>query len=86
MEEGNRLGIVAVIIEQNRKSVAEVNAILSGYHDVIQARMGIPNPEKDIYIISLVVELSTAQLGGLTGKLGNLEGVTVKSMLTNKSY
>ncbi len=83
---GNRIGIIAIIVEQHRKSVAEINNILSQYSDCIQARTGVPNHEKDIYVISLIVELTTEQLGAITGKLGNLPGVTVKSMLTNKSY
>lgn len=82
----NRIGIIAIIIEENRKSVAKVNEILSDYHECIRARTGIPNHEKDIYLISIIVEVNTEQLGALTGRLGNLPGVTVKSLLTNKSY
>ncbi|MEG2575988.1 MAG: iron-only hydrogenase system regulator, partial [Christensenella sp.] len=79
----NRIGIVAIIIEGNRENVTAVNAILSEYSDVVHARMGVPNKEKELYIISLVVEVTNEQLGALTGKLGNLAGVTVKSMMTN---
>ena len=48
--------------------------------------MGVPNREKGIYVISLVVEVNNEQLGAITGRLGNLKGVTVKSMMTNKTY
>ena len=82
----NRIGIIAVIIEEHRESVGEVNRILSEYSDCIHARMGVPNHEKDIYVISLVVEVTTEQLGAITGRLGKLKGVTVKSMMTNKTY
>ncbi len=82
----NRIGVIAIIIEENRKSVAEVNKILSDYADCVCARTGIPNREKDIYVISLIVEVTTEQLGAITGRLGNLPGVTVKSVLTNKTY
>ncbi len=81
-----RIGVVAVIIEQNRRSVEEVNHIFSEHHESILARTGIPNKEKDVYVITIVAELTTEELGALTGRLGNLPGVTVKSMLTNKSY
>lgn len=81
-----RIGVIAIVIEDHRKSVAEVNAILSDYSECVRARTGIPNQEKDIYVISLIVELTTEQLGAVTGRLGNLPGVTVKSVLTNKSY
>lgn len=82
----NRIGIIAIIIEENRESVAQVNAILSEYSALIHARMGVPNREKGIYVISLVVEVNNEQLGAITGRLGNLKGVTVKSMMTNKTY
>ena len=82
----NRIGIIAIIIEENRESVAQVNAILSEYSELIHARMGVPNREKGIYVISLVVEVNNEQLGTITGRLGNLKGVTVKSMMTNKTY
>ncbi|MEA4853848.1 MAG: TM1266 family iron-only hydrogenase system putative regulator [Christensenella sp.] len=82
----NRIGIIAILIEEHRESVEAVNHILSEYSGCIHARMGVPNQEKDLYVISLVVEVTTEQLGALTGRLGQLRGVTVKSMLTNKTY
>lgn len=82
----NRIGIIAIIIEGHHESVAQVNAILSEFSDMIHARMGVPNHEKDINVISLVVEATNEQVGAVTGRLGNLPGVTVKSMMTNKTY
>ena len=82
----NRIGIIAIIIEGHKESVARVNAILSEYADLVHARMGVPNHEKDINVISLVVEATGDQVGAMTGQLGNLPGVTVKSMMTNKTY
>lgn len=84
MEE--RIGAIAVIIEDQRQSAARVNEILSAHADCIRARMGVPNSERDLYVIAVIVEISTEELGAITGRLGNLPGVTVKSLLTNKSY
>lgn len=82
----NRIGIIAIIIEGHRESAAQVNAILSEHSGIVHARMGVPNHEKDINVISLVVEATNEQVGAVTGRLGNLPGVTVKSMMTNKTY
>jgi putative iron-only hydrogenase system regulator len=82
----NRIGMIAIMIEEHRESVEQVNHILSEFSDCIHARMGVPNHEKDLFIIALVVEVTTQQLGALTGRLGKLKGVTVKSMMTNKTY
>lgn len=83
-----RIGCIAIIIEgqDGRDSVSQVNAILSEFYECITARTGVPNHDKNIYVISLIVDLTTEELGALTGKLGRLKNVTVKSLLTNKSY
>ncbi len=82
----NRIGVIAIIIEGNRKSAEQVNKVLSEHGDCICGRMGVPNKTRDLHVISLIVEATTEQVGALTGRLGNLEGVSVKSVLTNKSY
>lgn len=76
-----RVGVVSVLIVK-RESVPEVNQILSIHHDIILGRQGLPLKDKGIHVISLIVEGTTDQIGSLTGKLGRLEGVQVKSMLT----
>lgn len=45
--------------------------------------MGIPYRERGISVISIIVEGDTDEIGALTGKLGNLKGVTVKTALTS---
>jgi putative iron-only hydrogenase system regulator len=76
-----RLGVVAILI-QGRESVPKVNQILTSQNEIIQGRLGMPFRDKGIQVISLVVEGSTDQISALTGPLGRLEGVQVKSILT----
>lgn len=77
-----RLGFVGIVIENRHKSADAVNHILSDYGDHIRARVGIPYEEKHCSVITLVVDMTTDELGGLTGKLGNVEGIDVKSALS----
>jgi putative iron-only hydrogenase system regulator len=77
-----RLGVVAILIE-GRDAVPRVNQILSSHGDIIQGRLGMPFRDKGVQVISLIVEGSTDQVGALTGPLGRLSGVQVKSVLTN---
>ena len=74
------IGVVAILID-NKESIPEINSILSNYAGVIRGRMGVPSVgnKDNISVISLIVEINSDELGALTGKLGNLEGVTVKS-------
>lgn len=78
-----RIGVVAIIVE-NKDSVELVNKLLSTYGDIIVGRMGVPYKEKQMSIISIIVDGTTDEIGALTGKLGKLQGVTVKSALTQK--
>ncbi len=59
-----------------------VNTLLSEYSEIILGRQGIPIRDHGISIISLVIEGNTDQINALTGKIGKLEGVEVKSILT----
>ncbi len=76
-----RLGVVAILIE-GRDSIPRVNQILSAQGDIIQGRLGMPFRDKGVQVISLIVEGSTDEIGALTGPLGRLAGVQVKSILT----
>lgn len=76
-----RLGVIGIVIE-DRQSVPRVNQILTEHADMIIGRMGLPYREKEVNLISLMVDGSTDQLGSLTGRLGSVPGVTVKSVLT----
>lgn len=59
-----------------------VNTLLSEYSEIVLGRQGIPIRDHGINIISLVIEGNTDQINALTGRIGKLEGVEVKSILT----
>lgn len=77
-----RLGFVGIVIENRKVSAESVNKILSDFGEIIIARTGIPYHQKHCCVITLVVDATTDELGIMTGKLGMVEGVTVKSALS----
>ncbi|OPY91288.1 MAG: hypothetical protein A4E73_02110 [Syntrophaceae bacterium PtaU1.Bin231] len=77
-----RIGTVSIIITSRVRQAPVVNAILSEYGDIIIGRMGIPYPPKKVHVISLIVHGTTDEIGAMTGKLGGLKGIQVKSALT----
>ena len=77
-----RLGFIGIIIEDRKKHAETVNRILSEHGDLIIARTGIPYHKKNCSVITLVVDASTNEIGTLSGKLGQLEGVSVKAALS----
>lgn len=84
-----RLGVVAVIME-DRDSVQQFNRVMSEFHDLVLARQGLPLHDRygdgrDLHVISLVVEGTNDALGALTGRLGKVPGVQVKSVLSKET-
>jgi len=76
-----RIGTVTIIIIDRINQSGRVNEILSKHAEIIIGRMGLPYSPKKISIICLIVNGSTDQLGSLTGQLGSIEGVQVKSVM-----
>jgi len=79
-----RIGVVGVVITDRKNQSAKVNNILSEYAQIIIGRMGIPYREKNLGLIALIIEGSTDEIGAMTGKLGSLKGVQVKTALVSK--
>lgn len=77
-----RIGTITIIITNRARQAENVNKVLSEFGDVIIGRMGIPYAPKGLHVIALIVHASTDEIGALTGKLGTLTGVQVKSALT----
>ena len=80
-----RVAIIGIIVE-NPDSVSQINDILHEVRDYVVGRMGIPYRERNISIISVVVDAPESLISSVSGKIGMLEGVSAKitySRLTN---
>ena len=75
-----RLGVISVLVYE-KSNINKLNALLSDYSDIIIGRMGLPLKAKKINLINIIVELNTNELGALTGKIGNIKGLKVKSII-----
>jgi putative iron-only hydrogenase system regulator len=80
-----RLGFVGIIVEDREKCSGVVNEILSEYSGIILARTGLPHAKGSTSVITLVIDATTDELGELTGKLGRIKGISVKSGLAKQS-
>jgi putative iron-only hydrogenase system regulator len=79
-----RLGFIGIIIHNRKVNAPKVNQLLTEYGNLIVGRMGMPYDKKDCSVISLIVDSDTDSLGMLTGKLGQIEGISVKSALSKE--
>ncbi len=79
--ENRAVGVIAIIIKERSSSASLVNEALTKFGDIVIGRMGLPYHERDLNIVTLIVDASSDEIGALTGKLGQIPGVTVKSTL-----
>ena len=80
-----RIGAALILVE-SKDAVQKMNEIAFNHSDIIIGRQGLPRMNGQ-NIISLVLEGTTDQIGSLTGQLGRLKGIQVKSvLLKNKNH
>ncbi len=77
-----RVAVIGIIVE-NPDSVEALNSLLHDYSDIIIGRMGLPYREKKINVISVVVDAPQDVISALSGKIGNLQGVSAKAAYSN---
>lgn len=79
MPESTRVAVISIIVD-NLDCVAKINEILHSASDFIIGRMGIPYREKNISIISVVIDAELDTINQVSGRLGRLQGATVKTV------
>ena len=73
-----RVAVMSIIVE-NPESVEKINGLLHEYGEYIIGRMGIPYRKRKISIISIALDAPQNTIAGLAGKVGTLQGVSVKT-------
>ena len=77
-EQDTRLAVIAIVVE-DIESAPEINTLLHEYGKYIIGRMGVPYPARNISLISVAIVAPGDAISALTGKLGRINGVTVKT-------
>ena len=73
-----RVAVISIILKDST-AVEALNGILHANSEYIIGRMGIPYREKDIHIISIAVDAPQDIISALSGKIGNINGVSAKA-------
>ncbi len=78
--------IASIVIMVNQGAdTRKINFIISSYSQFILGRQGINIVHRKISIISIIIEANTDVIGALSGKVGRLKNVKVKTaMISNK--
>ena len=77
-----RVAVMSIIVE-NADSVETINALLHDFGQYIIGRMGLPYRERKISIISIAIDAPQDKISALAGKIGKLDGVSVKTALSS---
>ena len=77
-----RIALIGIIVE-NPDSVEELNHLLHEYGHYIIGRMGIPYRERNLNIISVAIDAPQDIISALSGKIGRLNGIGVKTEYSN---
>lgn len=78
-----RIAVAAIVIDE-QNAAAEVNSILHEYSGIIIGRMGIPYRERNVSVISVTLDAEPDRISSLTGRLGQIPGVSVKAAISKK--
>ncbi|MBQ9796538.1 MAG: iron-only hydrogenase system regulator [Clostridia bacterium] len=73
-----RVAVMSIIVEDG-SSVERINALLHEHGEYIIGRMGIPYRKRGINIISIALDAPQNTISALSGKIGSLTGVSVKT-------
>jgi putative iron-only hydrogenase system regulator len=74
----NKLAVIGVLVCNRGESACQVNNVLSRCGDIIVGRLGVPYKEKNIWVISIIVDASNDAITTLAATLSGIQGVTAK--------
>ena len=77
-----RVAVIAIVVE-NPNAVEQVNRLLHEAADHILGRMGLPYRERGINLISVAIDAPQDVISSLSGRIGRLPGVSVKTAYSN---
>ena len=78
-----RVGCRGIVIEDLTQA-PRVNQVISQYQEIVTGRIGVPDHERNMAVIGLLVRGDNIRVGSFTSKLGNVPGIQVKSAMTKK--
>ncbi len=78
-----RIALIGIIVD-DVTATEKLNIILHDYGQYIVGRMGVPYRSKEVSIISVIIDATSDVINSLSGKLGMIEGISVKTIYSKK--
>ncbi len=80
-----KIAVVSAILEEPQMVQSQFNQVISEFKGIVKGRTGIPFDQYEVSVITIIVIGTMDQINGLTGKLGNLQSVLVKTSVSKKT-
>lgn len=79
-----RIALIGIIVE-NMDSTEQLNRLLHEYGSYVIGRMGVPYREKNVNVISVAIDAPQDVINALSGKIGHLDGISVKTVYSRET-
>lgn len=79
-----KIAVISAILEEPKICQNQFNNVISQFKGMVRGRMGVPFQEEEVSVISIIVVGDLDEINSLTGKLGNIEHVSVKTSISKK--
>lgn len=79
-----RIAVISAILESPERSQGEFNSLVAAFKGIVKGRMGLPMPEYGVTVITITLAGELDEINNLTGKIGALPGVQVKTSVSKK--
>ncbi|MBU5437325.1 hypothetical protein KQI42_04850 [Tissierella sp. MSJ-40] len=79
-----KIAVISAILEEPKSCQQKFNETVAEFKGIIKGRMGIPFEDEGISVICITVVGEMDKINSLTGKLGNIENVLVKTSVSKK--
>ncbi|MEA1885121.1 MAG: TM1266 family iron-only hydrogenase system putative regulator [Thermotogota bacterium] len=79
-----KIAVIGAVLENPEDCQTKFNTTVSEFKHMVRGRLGLPIPEKGVSAISIIVIGTLDEINSLTGKLGNITGVNVKTSISKK--
>ena len=80
----NRIALIGIIVEEQEGAV-KINQVLHEFSKYIVGRMGVPYHERELSVISVILDAPGEIINAVSGKLGMIPGVNTKTVYAKES-
>ena len=79
-----KIAVIGVILENPASCQRAFNDVVSAHQHMVKGRMGLPFAAEEMAVVSITVLGELDEINALTGKLGKIAHVTVKTAISGK--